>query len=62
MGMRFGKLVDLHLLNRKSVAFSPRLGFTYHLEGIELFLDLLSKHRRKPITSCDVPSTIIVLR
>ena len=35
---------------------------TYHLEGVELFLDLLCKHRGKPVAGCDVSPTVVVLR
>jgi hypothetical protein len=35
---------------------------SYHFEGVELFLDLLCKHRREPVAGCNVSSAVIVLR
>lgn len=46
MCINFGLLMDLHLLCDVSDVDHDGRRSAYHLEGIELLLDLLSKHRR----------------
>ena len=46
MRVDFGILVDLHFLRTVSVRYLQSSRQTYHLEGVELFFDLLSEHWR----------------
>jgi hypothetical protein len=46
MRVDLGILVDLHFLQIISIGISQSSRQTYHLEGVEFFFDLLSKHWR----------------
>ncbi len=60
MCVDFRILVNLHFLQIISIKvyiFSLR---TYHLEGVELLFDLLSKHRRQAVAGCNLTPTVIL--
>lgn len=40
--------------------FTISLKITYHLEGVELLFDLLSKHGRQAVAGCNLASAIIL--
>jgi hypothetical protein len=62
MSVRFRKLVDLHFLHGMLVESIRNRQVTYHLEGIEFFLNLLRQHRCEPIAGRNISSTVVVLR
>ncbi len=63
VGVRLGKLVDLHfLLFFRQQTTSPGCGRkTYHFEGVELLLDLLGQHWRQPIASRNIASAVVIV-
>ena len=55
--------MDFHFLfivSASSLGISDN-STAYHFEGIEFFLDLLCKHRRKPVACGNVTSAVVVM-
>jgi hypothetical protein len=63
MCVRFRHLVDFHLLDvvLAMTTYNTMAGPTYHFERVELFLDLLRKHRGEPVASCDISSAVVIV-
>jgi hypothetical protein len=61
MGVGLGLLMDLHLLHLM-LAVCTRLpkGRTYHLERVELLLDLLCKDGSESVASSNLSTSIVV--
>ena len=61
-----GVLMNLHLLSSPSVSdgwlvVSSISEITHHLEAVQLLLDLLREHGRKPVACCNVSSAVVVM-
>ena len=62
MGVRLGELVNLHLLHSMLVVLANPSAKTYHLEGVELFLDLLCEHRSQPVARSNLSTSVVIGR